>query len=617
MWWNTGKNRLRVAVRVIGALAIGAAAVLLGMSTATAQESEPSEGFGFLTVEVFSTSEGGEAFDFDLSSDQPGCSNWTFSVDGGAFDNLAGFAETDDTGELCQYTLAAVDLPPNFVQPPPQTFVFDVPGVVIVAFSIVDPAARGSVAVAVGVPVLVDPDVIPDSWDFAISSSQAGCTNKIASVSAAATITLPITRVVALGGEDSEITDVVKALSDGTFCVYEIALTGLPDGWVQPDPVAFSFGPSALDHLQGGLMTTYPVGTLGVVDVIKTVQGNPDDLPATWQFELTSSQPGCSNDALTIDATTGQVVGTFVDVEPSDDDGAACTYVVSEPIVPEGWLQQEPQRVAYDFPLSGYVSFANVDLASTEGTIELFVNSFGDPAFAPEYWEYEITSTCLDEPLVVELLAETTFGNNPSSDGPQWLFIDVPVVDADLNGCTYDVERAPTLNFDVAESPQAPLGPVSFRPEDATFESPRLFVQINNAMRSNPTPIYASQPVDPPATAVPTVVAPAVVAPTAIAVAPPAAPVVIAAAAAPVVSPPAVIVAPAPAPVVVTGETYGFSNSLPTIHGAASSKHAQLALTGSESGSLTGTALMLLFGGVFFLAVSKAPTRRRLTNGAD
>lgn len=518
-------------------------------------------------------------WNYDLSSPQPGCTNRAVTIDG--LEGDVGLVNwVDDAGEWCEYTLVEVDLPSNLIQPPPRVFSFlQFFGGRQLAFEYLDPSERESINFR---SLLVAATAnLPETMTFELTTNQPGCT----------TTTIAVDDV---GVENFFSFDDVATVDEfARWCRYELTSVDLADGWFGRAG-GFSFAPPLLpgpfrpDQSSGPLVVSYFDSSAPTVVVTKHVDGNLDELPATWDFELTSEQAGCSTELLTIPSdTSASVRGAFVDIQLEDDDGGPCSYQVEEVNLPDGWLPVDPEGVWSLSELLGSVEFTNTDVASATTVIELFVNSSGDAELAPEYWEFEITSTCLAEPLVIEVLAAPTFAGDISFDSPQRRYIDVPRFDQGGDPCEFQIEQAPASAFGPRRNPQTvtedsrPAGFVSFYNGPLRTADPGYPSQP-----SEDDPDYTSQPAAPTPTVVPVIV-------------PTAAPVV---AVGPARAPVVVAVAPTP---VFSAAAYGFSDSLPTKHASAT----QLAHTGGEAGSATSAAAMLLLAGVFFLAVSKARTR--------
>lgn len=582
--------------KAAGSLSAAFAAALLfiavGVSSAGAQADQEA---GYLDIEVLisiGSNDGTAEWDFEVSSSQPGCSSRAVTLTSGP-NRITGLATEDGDADLCRYTVTEIDdTPTGFIQIPSGSIELSAsfPSVLI---RLVEPDARGWIDTAISVPTTdASATTLTSPWQVELTSSQPGCTNE----------TLPISELRdGVGGDRFEGVVVLHGVS---FCEYSVAVTGLPEGWLQPDAVDVTY------DLASGLWAdadflTYPLDSLSRIDVSKDVNGNVDDIPVEWHFELTSSQPGCTEATLSLPSDgTSSAYGSFEDVVPNDADGEPCVYVVDEVDLPDGWYQPSPQPVEVYTPRSGAVSFTNNHIASAEAIVELIVFSEGEPSLAPELYEFVFSSTCLAEPLTVQLPSRPTFGDDPSENSGHFREILVPLFDTEGEPCSYTTDpssdRGSTIVVDPATGRQFVSYYRTFYADDPAFDDPGS---------------YVSQPADPAPTSVPVVSTPTVVA-TGQAESATAAPVVAAApaAVAPIVAavaaPAPVITAPVAAPA-ISGATYGFSNSLPEPHVAAATTQPQLALTGSESGSLTAVATMLVLAGVVFFAVSRAPRRRR------
>jgi len=534
-------------------------------------------------------------WNYDLSSSQVGCTNRSITVEGLVGDT-GELAWVDEAGDWCVYSLVAVDLPANLVPLELRAFSFlglrEEPQL---TFEYIDPSERTSINFD---SILIAPSALPNTLSFELTTNQPGCTTRTLVVDEG------ISQVMAL-----RIDDVATFDLSGAQCLYVLAPTGLPEGWIVEQRGYISLYRFASPTE----VVSYLAGAPAVIAVAKQVDGDLGQLPATWDFELTSDQAGCTSALVSIPSVaSAEVRGAFVDVETESDAGEPCRYLVGEVNVPDGWLPPQPKHLSFDGSGDIHfqaVEFTNTDFATATVSLELFVNSFGDPALAPEYWEFTITSRCLAEPMIIDVLAAPTFARDVSFDSPQRRNIELPRFDVDANECAdYQIVQTPTAAFESVTNVLHEL-----------FRGPRdwEFVSFNNRLRRDGDDSYVFQPVDDD-----TVYVSQPVDGDGIYVSQPAAPTAV-----PITSATAVPIAPAPAPIVVapvvtaplaptpvvTAATYGFSNSLPTAQLGASAHQPKLAVTGATSGSLTGAAAMLLLAGVFFVALSRAPKRRRGT----
>jgi len=393
-------------------------------------------------------------WDFEITSAQPGCTNTVESIptSGGSFVGVTINVERfDANGAPCFYTVVEINLPPGWVQPPPQSFTVDF-GTAFAYFVNFNEDAPG--VIYIEKQIIGSTDGAPPAFDFELTSPQPGCTN--------ATISVALDPFGGFGFDQiaAAVTD-----ANGAPCLYTLAEINLPPGWIQPGDQSFTL-------FQGeafAFFTNIQEDSPATIFVDKEVNGALDDLPPTWDFELTSTQPGCSNETLSI-PSAGQPFASdlFTDVVVNDANGQPCAYVISEINLPPGWIQPPPQTVFLDPQFrEGYVFFQNINETSATGTIQLFKSSSGDQADAPDFWEFTITSSCLDQPIVVNMASGPTF------NGGNFDFVDVPLVAADGTPCTYTITETAAPPF-VPQPSDTQV--VTFRPGD-TFAFAEFFNQ--------------------------------------------------------------------------------------------------------------------------------------------
>jgi len=440
-----------------------ALAAMVAFGTGASAQSDGDSPVGRLTIEVIVGAESAVGLEFVVSSSQPGCTNRVrtitdddeqysfgrFFVDLGPFDADGGFVTFDDDGDLCEYTLTMPNLPSSFIAPAAQTFNFDEVFAVRRTVFIMDREFRESIGYKVYVPGSIGDDLLPAEWQLDIRSAQAECTNKTVSVPRG-----DREEILLLGGEAAvaeppsvsrgEIDGVIVVAGAETFCKYELSLTGLPDGWQQPTGYTVGF---ASNLPRRGGFTTYPADARPTIYIDKDVNGDASDMPAAWEFELTSSQPGCSNMSLAV-PTSGadSVVGSFVDVAPRDDAGEFCEYQITEVELPDRWYQPGPVNVLRLDDLTGYAFLSNAVLASATAEITLAVGTRPEADRAPEFYDYEFTSTCLSGPLSVRIAsAGTALRNLEQLDREPIEVLEVPLFDAAGAPCTYVLVDEPLV----------------------------------------------------------------------------------------------------------------------------------------------------------------------------
>jgi len=335
------------------------------------------------------------AWDFELTSSQPGCTNTTFSIDLGELvlfgsgDLLAvqdtaiemPVAELADDGTACDYTLAEINLPDGWSTPGDR--VFELENGVAIAYFLNSKTVVPQIAIYVE-KFLHDPlGDLPATWDFELTSTQEGCTN--------ATISIDAGNVEVVNGSFYP----VRKLDDlADPCTYQVTEINLPSGWVQPPAqqavINDAGGFVVFENARTGAPTTPRTAT---IEIRKFVPDGQVDVPPGWDFELTSSQPGCTNTVLSI-PSGGFVVEGSTEVVWRDTLGAPCTYLIAETNLPPGWVQSS----GFDLPntLTIYRQDNSISVVNrnpnSPGVIRLTKRVYGSDEGRPAEWDFELTS---------------------------------------------------------------------------------------------------------------------------------------------------------------------------------------------------------------------------------
>ena len=273
-----------------------------------------------------------------------------------------------------------------------------------------------------------------DEWTFTVSSPDCDV--------APFTVTVPITDSTNLSGTaqvDMSGFPTERPIDDQIIlCIYEVTET-VPPGWqvVSPNPQIFqpAFGPGFVDFTNVNVVQTSPA------TIFKFTEGDPANLPPTWEIHITSTGPGCLSSQPQVELIPA-VIGfesISIDLRLLDDNGASCRYTATE-IASPPW---QAERESVDFFASDTVEFVNFEVGATaEATLEKFTEGNpGDPDW-PAQWDFVITADnpdCLAAPLpfALPLTAEFETAALPP----------LPIRDASGLVCLYTITETPVAGW--------------------------------------------------------------------------------------------------------------------------------------------------------------------------
>lgn len=278
-----------------------------------------------------------------------------------------------------------------------------------------------------------------------------------------------ITAQVEIAGEyGATSVDGLSIISGDTPCVYRVAQV-INDGYVSLSADAIEI--DLLSAGGSGALFTQKVSAdfEPQLEIGKATLG---DVPAPGTaFDIEVSGPCLDAPVIvTFDGAATHIDGLGAEPGPPqavtlpslDAAGEPCLYDVVELAAP-GYTSVGGVEGIGIAPLGNFVGITNIPHGLAVGEVEIQKRSVGDPATAPEFWEFTLSSACF-EPIIVQMSAAETF----APGGSQVTIDEIPVTD--VNGfCAVTVTESPVPGY--ATQP----------PHTVTFESgPFLFHNKTN-----------------------------------------------------------------------------------------------------------------------------------------